>query len=364
MKMFWSMFQQTGIIIMIPAFQIAISSFLDLKLKKLENLIFASISVILLVLLYFTDLLLIKVIDLEIIGGYQYKTAPLYVIVLLCLAASLSYNFIRFLRAPNVPKIDKTIFAAGIGIGCVTGLFDIINGHYNLNILFEGASFTIGMVFVCISFLYLIIKDYLYLYKELDQDKVKIEKLLYKSRKGFIDIIQLIVTSLEARDKYTAGHSIRVTEYSILLAKKVNISDDDLKILEAACKLHDIGKIGIPESVLNKPGKLSVEEFAMIKKHPEIAVDILSNVDYFVRILSCILYHHERIDGKGYPKGLKGNNIPFLSRIIAIADTFDAITSDRPYREAMSKAKAIEILISVKDTQLDSRLVETFLEII
>ncbi|PLV60506.1 metal-dependent phosphohydrolase [Thermotoga sp. KOL6] len=129
----------------------------------------------------------------------------------------------------------------------------------------------------------------------------------------------------------------------------------DLKALEASGKLHDIGKIAVPEHILNKPGKLSNEEFEVIKRHPQIGADILREYPELSSIVSAVLYHHERIDGSGYPEGLKNDEIPLFARIIAVADVYDALTSDRPYRKSLKPEDAVNLM---KEMPLDQKIVE------
>jgi len=170
-----------------------------------------------------------------------------------------------------------------------------------------------------------------------------------------------VVKTIDAKDNYTAGHSKRVREYALSLARAVNLDEPSINALKTASLLHDIGKIGVSEHILNKQGKLTVEEFDAIKQHPETGVSILGNFGEFRSILDYILYHHERMDGAGYPKGIPGDQIPLVARIISVADTFDALTSDRPYRKALSREDSLRILREVAGTQLDSLLVDKFI---
>jgi len=172
---------------------------------------------------------------------------------------------------------------------------------------------------------------------------------LFKSRDKEIyhDIIESLVAALEAKDNYTSGHSERVAFMSSELSKGIGIKGTLLEDIDIAAHLHDIGKIGVPDKVLNKNGKLLPHEWEYIKAHPRIGFDILSKSNKLKDISKIVLYHHERWDGKGYPRGLAGIDIPLGSRVIAVCDSIDAMTSDRPYREAMSFEKCInEITIN------------------
>lgn len=171
------------------------------------------------------------------------------------------------------------------------------------------------------------------------------------------DVIECLTTAMEAKDSYTSGHSNRVADLSLNLAKAMGIKGSKLENIHLAAHLHDIGKIGIPESVLNKPGKLLPEEWAEIKRHPEIGYNILKKSKHMTEISEIVLYHHERWDGKGYPKGLRQEQIPLGSRIIAVADSIDAMTYDRPYRPALSWSECKRELTANCGIQFDPDVV-------
>lgn len=179
-----------------------------------------------------------------------------------------------------------------------------------------------------------------------------------------IEFATAIRNMIGARDKYTGEHSVRVSTYSIMLARKLGLEDKDVNLIELAANFHDIGKIGISDSILLKPGKLTDEEYAAIKLHPVIGENILSTSDTFKDCLPIIRHHHERIDGKGYPDGLQAENIPYFARLLAVCDTFDAITSKRVYRERADITSALEELKKVKGTQLDGKLVDVFVNLV
>lgn len=185
---------------------------------------------------------------------------------------------------------------------------------------------------------------------------------LYRDLECFIiNLVRCLVMALEAKDSYTKGHSVRVSAMSMRIAEAMRLDAGQCANLQWASVLHDIGKIGTQEAVLNKPGPLSVEEFDTIKAHPERGAVILQPVSQLVACLPAIRHHHERYAGGGYPWGLKGEEIPFAARIIAVADTYDAITSSRAYRPARSHQEAVDILAQIAGTQLDPQIVETFL---
>ncbi|MBI3924987.1 MAG: GAF domain-containing protein [Armatimonadetes bacterium] len=179
----------------------------------------------------------------------------------------------------------------------------------------------------------------------------------------FISSIGALANSIDARDPYTAGHSKRVTDYSVMIAEAMGIGGQDLEDIRYAALLHDIGKIKIRDHILNKPGRLTDDEFAEMKKHPEYGVQIMAPVSAFERILPFILHHHERFDGRGYPAELEGEDIPLQARIMCVADCFDAMTCDRPYRKGMPMEKAVTELRSNSGSQFDPRAVEVFLQL-
>jgi HD-GYP domain-containing protein (c-di-GMP phosphodiesterase class II) len=188
---------------------------------------------------------------------------------------------------------------------------------------------------------------------------------LYQDLEHFIiNMVKSLVFAIEAKDVYTRGHSERVFRLSMRLGKHLGLEGKDYDDLHWASILHDIGKIGIPEGILNKAGRLTEEEFEIIKEHPAKGFEILSPVSQLEDSLPGILHHHERIDGKGYPSGLKGEKIPLHARVIAVADTFDAISSTRAYRSAKSTDETMSIIREVSGSQLDPQVVAALVEII
>lgn len=179
-----------------------------------------------------------------------------------------------------------------------------------------------------------------------------------------LNAVMAIANTIEAKDLYTSGHSNRVAKCSVEIAKRMGMSEDDIKELNFKALLHDIGKIGVPDAILNKPMALADDDFAIIKKHPVIGGDILKNIAIVSNLHYGALYHHERYDGKGYPKGLMGDEIPYEARIIAIADTYDAMTSDRAYRKALPRELVIAELERCKGKQFDPKITDVFIEML
>jgi CRP-like cAMP-binding protein len=176
-------------------------------------------------------------------------------------------------------------------------------------------------------------------------------------RQAYLDTINALVNTLEARDPYTRGHTERVTLIAKSIAGQMKLPGKELFTIELGALLHDVGKIGVPDAILHKPGPLNREEFFQIQEHPAKGRSILSNIAYLEKAIPCVLHHHERFDGRGYPRRLSGTNIPLPGRIISVADAFDAMTSDRPYRRRMSESQALAELRRHAGRQFDPRVV-------
>jgi GAF domain-containing protein len=184
---------------------------------------------------------------------------------------------------------------------------------------------------------------------------------LYQDMQGlFMGVLHALTRSIDAKDAYTRGHSQRVAELSRDLARKIGLSEEQCERVYLSGLLHDVGKIGVPEAVLTKPGKLTAEEFAAIKKHPEIGGQILGNIKQLQDIIPGVLYHHERWDGKGYPHQVAGENIPLMGRIICVADSFDAMSSTRTYRAALTIDTVLEEITRCAGAQFDPALAKVF----
>ena len=193
--------------------------------------------------------------------------------------------------------------------------------------------------------------------EELSQTYEKLEK-------AYLDSIQTLRYTVEAKDPYTRGHSDRVSEFSVLIGEKLNMSEEDLKTLRVGGLFHDIGKIGIPDSILLKESKLTDDEYSQIKNHPSIGAHILCNAEVFKDIIPIVKHHHERYDGNGYPSKLKGEEIPFMARVAAVADTFDAMTSKRTYRNALDIEVVKSEIERCSGTQFDPQIAKVFLDIL
>jgi len=194
--------------------------------------------------------------------------------------------------------------------------------------------------------------------------KKKLDKLTRQANQGLIESVFAFAKTIELKDHYTGEHVEKTVHYATEVARELDLPKEDVEKIRQAAILHDLGKIGISESILLKRGKLTKKEFDEIKKHPQIAADILRPIQSLQGVVPLIYYHHERWDGSGYSNGLKGEEIPIGARIIAVSDVYEALTSDRPYRKAYSKDEAVKIMKSSSGTQFDPKVVDTFLNVL
>ncbi len=192
----------------------------------------------------------------------------------------------------------------------------------------------------------------------------ELERRRREAEGTFSQTLGVLAQIIDRRDHYTAGHSRRVADYSRLLAVALKLSEREQDIVERAALLHDLGKIGIPDAILLKPGRLDDRERSVMNRHPVIGAEIIHGIASMEDIAPCVLFHHERIDGSGYPNGLRDSMIPLPARILAVADAFDAMTTDRPYRRALTIDAAVTELRRVAGTQLDAQIVDTFVTLV
>jgi len=188
--------------------------------------------------------------------------------------------------------------------------------------------------------------------------------LRMKERKALLNSIMQIVKIIDIKDSYTAGHSVRVAEYAEKIARKLRLNEYDVEILTNLANLHDIGKVQIDLSTLNKPGKFNESDWIEMEKHPRVGYEIVKEIVFLKDSAKAILYHHERIDGKGYPCGIRGDEIPLFAKILSVADAYDAMTTDRPYRPALMQKKAIKELQRFAGKEFDAKISSIMVEII
>lgn len=195
------------------------------------------------------------------------------------------------------------------------------------------------------------------LHRERDEER---ERRFQELESLYSSMVQAMGRAIEAKDRYTQEHIARVVGMSMAIGRQLSLPEDKLRALEVGAALHDIGKIAIPEAVLNKPGKLTPEEFELIKEHATLGSDILQPVPFPPEVVEAVRHHHEKWDGSGYPDKLAGNNIPLMARIVAVADVYDALTSDRPYRAAWSHQRAMEFMSSQVGTHFNPDIFSAF----
>jgi len=361
---FWTRIRLVGIFGYLFAFPHFISSITDRKLSSASAIALCILTTICVTTTLFTRLVISD--EVYYFGGIARAHAgSLYHLFMAVFFVLSAYYYIQLFTAPKTirsKEINYRPVAISIGIAMVLAIadvFGIIRGEPLIRWLrhphiFAVIIFTIGYAWTYLS-------QYSWIFAALDKSEAHVAELIVKSNKSFIEFVQLIAKTLEAKDHYTAGHSLRVMEYAEKIARSLDLPEPQIDLLRHACLLHDIGKIGIPDGILNKKAPLTEVERRHILNHPVVGKKILSTVTDFQNLLDIILAHHERVDGKGYPKGLTRNEIPLLARIIAVADAYDAMLSERPYRKAMTPQQALRELQRVKGTQLDEMLVDQFL---
>lgn len=200
--------------------------------------------------------------------------------------------------------------------------------------------------------------------KELNKKNVLLEEYSQNLETAAINTMSSLQVALEEKDQYTAGHTTRVTYYASVIAKAMELKEEDCLILQRACEVHDIGKLIIDVSYIQKPGALTDEEWALMKKHPEIGESIVKPLAFMEKELFIVRHHHERIDGRGYPDGLTGDQLDILTKIITVADSYDAMTSKRSYKQNMSIQEGIVEMRKCAGAQFDPDVVETFITVL
>jgi putative nucleotidyltransferase with HDIG domain len=199
--------------------------------------------------------------------------------------------------------------------------------------------------------------------EELEHFVVDLKQAAAENRDLFLNSIQMLAGAVDEKDPYTRGHSDRVTRYSVMIARELGLSEESIEVVRVSAQLHDVGKIGIEDRILKKPGALTNEEFAIMKMHTTKGANILRQVSQLKEMIPGIELHHESLDGRGYPHGLKDEQIPLLPRIIAVADTFDALTTNRPYQQAHDPMEALRIIQSLSGKRLDPNAVTAIVAI-
>jgi HD-GYP domain-containing protein (c-di-GMP phosphodiesterase class II) len=361
---FWSKIEYIGILSFIYTFPVFFMVILGLRMRKTAKAILAALAITGFAFTGLTDLIITN--ETFMYGNIlQPKIGALYPVFLILLLIILGLYYINGIlikkSRSKIARVRPVLISSAIALAL--GTVDVI-GELLHKPLVSVSVTPFGLFIVALCFAWVFLRQYSWAFDNLARTSMELERVTAKSNRDFMEFIQLIAETLEAKDHYTAGHSLRVMDYAVRIAKALDLSTGQIESLKQACLLHDIGKISIPDSILNKKQPLTKEERKYIMQHPEIGKKILSAVSEFRGILVIINAHHERIDGNGYPQGLKNKEIPLLARVIAVADTYDAMRSERPYRSAKTKKQAIKELKTVKGTQLDAEIVEKFIEII
>jgi len=278
--------------------------------------------------------------------GYYVKQLKFTLIkaIVLCL---IGFLIGAFLGIPFLKPILQSISTL------TTAAIEMEKGNYDYNIRLKSTD-EIGYLAYAFEKMRLAIKDYI----------EKLKDAWLNEKKAHIDSVKALSEAIAVRESYTKGHIERVSKYAELIGKKLNLGEEEIDTLKYGCILHDVGKIGISLDLINKPSKLTLDEYEKIKMHPHLGAQIIAGVKFLEKARDIILYHQERYDGRGYPKGLKGEDIPISARIVSVVDAYDAMSSDRPYRQKLDKDEIISRIKTESGKQFDPNIVNIFLEIL
>lgn len=364
---FWTKLQYAGIFGYIYTFSRFIYDIIE---KKISNRMRAFLLVMTfgtLAITFFTNLIITN--RLTAVNDFsEARVGVLYsffIVLTVAIAIYFYSQIVIYIRRHPVRNYNYTPILATTGLTILLGLLDAIGTILRKPVIpVLPEPFVIGVFLVCMGFLWTYVSQYSWVLNALDKSENEISKLVDRSNQSFMEFVTLIAKTLDAKDHYTAGHSLRVMDSSIKIARILKLPEVEIEILKQACLLHDIGKIKIPDGILNKKSPLTEKERESIYQHPLVGRQILSTVTEFQDIIDVIYAHHERVDGKGYPRGLKKDEIPLLARILSVADAYDAMRSERPYRKSKNRIQAQTELERVKGTQLDPAIVDTLVGII
>lgn len=342
----------TSCFIMLMLCPLPISLYVNNLQKGKYKKIFQSICFIALL-----NFIICTILHLTGVADYIETMPAAHAILIITFLAVILTFLIRYWNHRN--RSDCLLFF-GLLITMLSVIFEAISVYYKVSVsgLFVGIAILI-LLFINVIYTIHIIRDIIkrQQQEELDKRKKNIEEMS-------LQLMQMLSTTIEAKDEYTKGHSHRVAEYSVLIARELGWNEKELSNLKNAAHLHDIGKIAIPDTILNKPSKLSEEEFSIIKEHTIIGANILKNISLIDHVQEIVRNHHERYDGNGYPDGLKGKEIPLHARIVAVADSYDAMSSQRIYRNQLPPEKIIQELENNKGTQFDPEITDIFLKLL
>lgn len=262
--------------------------------------------------------------------------------------AAITYFFVNSTSLTTVLAILQNTSPWGVWLTITRGVAPSLLALTPLALLMVSMYNVLGVLGAFLFFVPLLLARYVF-------------KMYMELRQSYLDTLGALASALDAKDTYTKGHSDRVAMYAVKIARKLDLSEDKIETIEHMALLHDIGKIGVRAEILCRPGKLTDSEFEQIKQHPVIGANILKNIRDFESATDFVLYHHEKFNGTGYPYRLKGEQIPLEARIITLADSFDAMTSNRSYRRAMTFEEALDEVKVSTGTHFDPKIVEAFL---
>ncbi len=286
------------------------------------------------------------------------ETLPVAQILLVFVFILIFIHLVQYIRKNKQSKTDY-ILLIGLFIVLVCVAIESVSVYFVATI--SGIFIGIGMIILLFTNIVRTIQKIHIVEEKRHQLELEIEKK--ENKKITLQMMESLSTTIEAKDEYTRGHSRRVAQYAALIAKNLGWTKEEIQNLKNCAYLHDIGKIGIPDQILNKPGKLTNEEFNLIKQHTTIGQDILKDITIIPHIDEVTRSHHEHYDGTGYPDGLKGNEIPIQARVIALADSYDAMNSKRIYRNALSHGRIYHEIQMNAGTQFDPEITKNLLEI-
>jgi len=364
---FWSRINYLGVFGFLFAFPLYAASITGKKPSWKYIAGFLSLTLVFILLTAFTNLIITNdaAPQLGILHGGKGPLYPFGLAFLIGVCLFVYFQVMVAIHSAPRGEVNYYPMIIGLGLCLATGFLDYLNILYDRPLVLGiKEPFIFGIFFMSLTFAETFFSQFSWVFTAFTRSEREIEQLVEKSNKNFLEFVQLIARTLDAKDHYTAGHSLRVMNYALQIARALNLPKDDIDMLKQACLLHDIGKIGIPDGILNKRSALNDKEREHIFRHPAVGKQILSSVADFQGILEIIQTHHERVDGKGYPQGLNQDDIPLLARILAVADTYDAMCSERPYRKAKTKLQAIAELQNVKYKQLDGAIVDKFIEVL
>ena len=286
------------------------------------------------------------------------ETLPIGQIILCSILVVVFIHLFIYMRSSNRKSDRLLLLGLLASIICIS--IEAISVYFVISI--SGLFIGIGMIILLFVNIIRTLRNLQDM--ELHRQKIEVEKSKQQTERISLQMMQTLATTIEAKDEYTRGHSYRVAEYAALIAKELGWSQDEIINLKHAAHLHDIGKIGIPDSVLNKPTQLTEDEDNLLKKHTIIGAEILKDVTLIPHVAEVTRNHHEHYDGSGYPDGLEGTEIPIYARIIAVADCYDAMNSRRIYRNALSQDEIYEEILKNKGTQFDPEIADIFLTLL